>query len=943
MRKRSNQCEGEPETQDLLLERLQGLEEAKLQNDIITPLFQALGYDSVDQHGGPDEHGIDLVCWKKDELDEIELAVAQIKRFKPERKTYSSRGFAYLITQLSQACERRVPHSDGQEYLPRTVYFVTPYALDARTLSARFEKIAALKQVGVKIIDGPKLANLLKKRLPQLVEKLLGHTSNIKKAVANRINNDILLNALNCPSRHPIEGLYIDVDFALGSRGARIFLLSDLSPRTVELHLNETEWYNFLDISSLTERVLGTRLCTKPIHIIEQKYKTALAAYEKSRKEVGLIREKLAHFEEHVRKIKKKLSNFVCATGACKHGGDCSKIADMVSKLTGVLTSPPQDMRQFLNSKEFSDVKDNVDKALYRRRGYSQVAAKGIESLLREMANLVWKVLPIATEHRRLRAHRRPLYSVQISATKLCRAIQRERRWIISQLDLFRKEQPGQSELKGFLKRSHMLLDCARQLFRRRYLLDALGLPGSGDYIRDTASCRLEMSVHRIFDCGLNTLVLGDAGSGKTTTLQMYAKAKTLEGEKLCIYIALPSLISLPTHASESVDSEVEDKMTGCVAQYLSSVGCCVEKDELARLFRSGNVVLELDGIDEGIVGAPWLIGAVVRFSETYDATQIILSSRISGDFIDDLPFAAVTLLPFSDYQRDVFIRNWFGEDSTTNARNANQIISHLEKNVEMAEIVRNPLLATVMCALQEHGVPLPESEVRLYRARIELLLGLYDVYKGVKRLECHPQDLQDVAERIAFALHSRRIRHADPSEVIQIAEDYARSKSTRTRYRRAIKELQHPCEVLVPMTDSGRIGFGHLRYQEYFAARYLCVHRNEDLVPLGHDPWWREVFVLLAKMLPDSEWLVAALAERGFRACLDTIRAIICVYPSEERSRLIGVAHCFRDMEYMDLVSDEAARPAFYPGLDTEIAIEDLLSQGGSVRGKIHNISGDK
>jgi len=143
-----------------------------------------------------------------------------------------------------------------------------------------------------------------------------------------------------------------------------------------------------------------------------------------------------------------------------------------------------------------------------------------------------------------------------------------------------------------------------------------------------------------------------------------------------------------------------------------------------------------------------------------------------------------------------------------------------------------------------------------------------------------------------------------------------------------------------VPMTDVGGIGFGHLRYQEYLAASYLSSHRDQDLVVLGSDPWWREVFILLAKMYPDAEWLIAALADRGLQPCLSTIKAIISVYPPQERSRLIEVARCFRDIEYMDLVSDAASRPHSYPDLDPEITMEYLLNHRDSIRGKIHNIS---
>src|SRR5262245_45981445 len=107
---------------------------------ILVPLFKALGYTTVDFHGGPDEQGKDLICWRVDELDEVELAVVQVKRYKPSRRARDGQSFSEIVTQLSQCIETAVPNANGHVYQPTTVYLVTPYAIDTRTLSSRFEK-----------------------------------------------------------------------------------------------------------------------------------------------------------------------------------------------------------------------------------------------------------------------------------------------------------------------------------------------------------------------------------------------------------------------------------------------------------------------------------------------------------------------------------------------------------------------------------------------------------------------------------------------------------------------------------------------------------------------------------------------------------------------------------------------------------------------------------
>ena len=51
MRKKSTHPNSDREAHGSLLKRLQALKEAELQNNILIPLFLAVGYDVVEPHG----------------------------------------------------------------------------------------------------------------------------------------------------------------------------------------------------------------------------------------------------------------------------------------------------------------------------------------------------------------------------------------------------------------------------------------------------------------------------------------------------------------------------------------------------------------------------------------------------------------------------------------------------------------------------------------------------------------------------------------------------------------------------------------------------------------------------------------------------------------------------------------------------------------------------
>ena len=98
------------------------LNERKLTEDIIMPLLKTMGFIRVDYHGGQCEKGKDLILWRNDELDEIELINVQVKIWKPSPSSSNTQSFAGVVTQLQQASEEHVEHLNGQKYcLPQCI------------------------------------------------------------------------------------------------------------------------------------------------------------------------------------------------------------------------------------------------------------------------------------------------------------------------------------------------------------------------------------------------------------------------------------------------------------------------------------------------------------------------------------------------------------------------------------------------------------------------------------------------------------------------------------------------------------------------------------------------------------------------------------------------------------------------------------------------------
>ncbi len=360
--------------------------------------------------------------------------------------------------------------------------------------------------------------------------------------------------------------------------------------------------------------------------------------------------------------------------------------------------------------------------------------------------------------------------------------------------------------------------------------------------------------IEPLLDSGENVALLGEAGSGKSTALKRYAyKLLSKQTDKLVIFTSLYRVAL----CAESLNScSILDGLVGYLAQIDSQVSVAALSAHLSRY----PTVVILDSIDEAIVEHPWVINGLVAFSQSFGHCQIITSSRFSVDGLSDIPFFHLSILPFDAAQKRLFFDQWFAEDTDK----AEQILTHLAENPKLDEIVANPLSATILCVLCTNQVPLPKTEAALYKKRIEMLAGVYDAYRGVRRTSCEPSFLMDVARVIAFGMHIRKRSSFDKAFALSICLKFYTDPNQLAHIKRAIDELISPTEIITPALNGG-YNFGHLRVQEFLASEELINRRNVNYKELIKDKWWDETFVLMSQHAREIESIVNEVCNSGY------------------------------------------------------------------------------
>jgi hypothetical protein len=498
-------------------------------------------------------------------------------------------------------------------------------------------------------------------------------------------------------------------------------------------------------------------------------------------------------------------------------------------------------------------------------------------------------------------------YAIEIDGPLFVKRILAKREWIENKVAEFNNGRLTIGQLQSFIVESKAILEASAILFQSKILSASLGfneksIVRTRDHFEAT---RFKLPIQQIFDIGLNLLVLGDAGAGKTTSMQMYALNSENNQDRLVICLPLATMLQNWNRQYGAKDDDKIDKLDEAIATYCILKGVKLSVEQFCLELSRRRFVLMLDGLDEAIKSSPWLPQAISRLAEKYvNKVQVIVTSRVSGSYLDKIPFFAITILPFTDIQRDIFINNWFQHEEEKDLK-IERIKKHLGNNSSISEIIRNPLLTTTLCVLANNEIELPNTEIKLYDERLKLLTGYYDRVKQINRIISKPSALELLGQKLAFHLHYRGLRQMDRQQLISEAVRQSLGFFTVEEATTAAEELIDPCNILVPMTETGEFGFGHLRFQEHLAARELNANRGIDIFQLLKSPWWKDCLIMFSRMVTSLSWLIkdeAVDKDPGYDS--DIIEEMIEVRPKSEQRELKRIQKTLN--RHLDLVNRE-------------------------------------
>jgi hypothetical protein len=895
---------GKPE-EKLLAKKFQELSEYEVTTKIIIPLFESLGYERVEYFGGASEEGKDIICWGHDELGGIELTVAQVKHYKPTYSASDKKSFETIVNQLANALSKELQYIDKSLHYPSRVYLISTFEVVTKVLNKRFQQSASLKDQQIKILDGLKLASLLLQKRSDLAIELLGPQVKIASEIRPTLNNEALFSAIGFQGKKDLKTIYTDIDFSLGKPTTVLFFNTTFKPSKKTFHLLQDKWKYLKSELILISDEFPLDFLENDISSIENDFQKRVISHNKWEIQ---IKEKYDEEKKHIKNVdsltikRNKIVNDIHTSNP-----NLSKLEKKLKKIQTELSKIKEDPELL---KQKITLTNKINSCL-----------KPVQPIEHKLEKENELLLSVKDQIRQLKISEPSLdFIVIIDGFILEKTILQKRAWIEQKVDIINKSTTDISVLKKFIEQCKKTIDIASILFRVPYLYQTLISDEITVIRKNLETTRLKLPIEHIFDTGLNLTVLGDAGAGKSTSLQFYALNRlNVESNKLFIFAPLGRVIQywLSIEPDVAAGSIIPDLEKG-IAKYLAHLRIRISPIEFSLQLETKGGVLLLDGIDEAIKIAPWLLTSIRILAEKYKNVQVITSSRMSGSYLEEIPFFAVTLLPFTEQQRDEFVEKWFTPEQN---QYIDQIKKHLKKNKTISEIVKNPLLTTILCVLAENNIVLPNSEIKLYEERIRLLVGHYDLAKNIRRVCSSLQCLENLARKLAFYLHTHNKREEDRSVLHEISRILMHNELDKQQAVIALDELIDPCNILVPMTEDGKFGFGHLRFQEHLAGKELFTNRSIDLLSLMKQPWWRGVLILFAQMNEDLCWLIDEIIKKvKIYKVEQTLQLMIKARPKSEQYKLLKMVQFHSRQQDILYTSDDFISDDFTNDFEDEL-----------------------
>ncbi len=406
-----------------------------------------------------------------------------------------------------------------------------------------------------------------------------------------------------------------------------------------------------------------------------------------------------------------------------------------------------------------------------------------------------------------------------------------------------------------------------------------------------------------------HVVILGDPGSGKSTTLKYLAYAVATQNGDL---VRDETLRKTPILVKVADWQRADEGLSlwAFLCRDDDPIRCAL----FERAIKRGEALILLDALDEvpDAHSRGRAAEGVRRLVADCPGNTVLLTSRIVGYDGARLAghFEHVTLEPLPRTEIARFCGNWYaaiereaeGSAEAVQAayERAEDLQAAIEGNPGVQGLAQNPLLLTIIALVNWRGRKLPDRRVELYQHAAETLIESWPyVQHGVK---LDTRAVIGILEPAAYRIFAQRGSEELGETALQplliraiVERQGCGTGEAEERAAELLPQITEQSGIFVErgVDPQGRryYGFLHQTFAEYFAARHLAERWRAgavDLLAYARNPRWREVLLLLAGHLSLSD-------EQAATKLIAEILKLPDEHPVLERNLLLA-AECLAD-----------------------------------------------
>lgn len=371
-------------------------------------------------------------------------------------------------------------------------------------------------------------------------------------------------------------------------------------------------------------------------------------------------------------------------------------------------------------------------------------------------------------------------------------------------------------------------------------------------------------------------VIIGDPGSGKTTTLQFIAlgfAGDDLTRDQIGLHEdRLPIRVDLHTWSDNQSLGDLMVESVACVG--LFDPVSTAESQRIAYLLlkqwlAKNRVIALLDGLDEvPETRRTKVVEVISNFAKTNEGkgSRIVVTSRTMGYRTTRVlgePFMHYTIQPFGGVDDALpYTIGWLKaiaglEEEAANSR-ARTLLNEMRQRAGLHQVIGNPLLLRLAISFYVERGEVAQSRADLYHRYVSQVWMSREQRRRSEGVSWSRKQIGNALEEIAWRLHIQE-RKTDQELALAV-------ESNDPKIEDGNDLLEFLCERVGLLATyqyerKGYTDFRHRTFREYFVAQRLSKHWQKNpkkvwrfLRPRLHHSEWREPVLLLSALVGDTK-----------------------------------------------------------------------------------------